>query len=55
MQVEQLREHGRLYEIDDYENERRAGYGLPPIREEALEVRGVLERTCPESCSEEAA
>jgi len=55
MQVEQLREHGRLYEIDDYENERRAGYGLPPIREEAREVRGILEKTCPESCSEEAA
>jgi heterodisulfide reductase subunit C len=55
MQVEKLREHGRLYEIDDYENERRAGYGLPPIQEDAVEVRSILDRVGPESCSEEGA
>jgi heterodisulfide reductase subunit C len=55
MQVEKLREHGRLYEIDDYENERRAGHGLPPIQENAVEVRSILDRIRPESCSEEAA
>ena len=44
-QVEKLRQHGRLYEIEDYENERRAEYGLPPIREEADEVRRVLDAT----------
>jgi len=42
MQVEKLQAHGRLYEIEDYENERRAEYGLPPIREEAAEVRQIL-------------
>ena len=43
-QLEKLREHGRLYEIEDYENERRAEYGLPPIREEAgaAEVGRIL-------------
>jgi hypothetical protein len=55
MQVEKLREHGRLYEIDNYENERRAGYGLPPIRENAVEVRSILDRIRPESWSEEGA
>jgi heterodisulfide reductase subunit C len=55
MQVEKLREHGRLYEIDDYENERRGGYGLPPIQEDSVEVRSILDRVCPESCSEEGA
>ena len=44
-QLEKLRQHGRLYEIEDYENERRAGYGLPPIREEAAEVRAILDAT----------
>ncbi|MGD2179443.1 MAG: 4Fe-4S dicluster domain-containing protein [Anaerolineae bacterium] len=53
-QLEQLREHGRLLEIDDYENERRSRYGLPPIEETALEVRRILNRTRPESCAEEA-
>ena len=43
VQLEKLRQHGRLYEIEDYENERRAGYGLPPIREEAAEVRAILD------------
>ena len=33
-----------LYEIEEYENERRAEYGLPPIREEAEEVRQILEK-----------
>ena len=45
MQAEMLRTHGRLYEIGDYENERRAEYGLPPLREEAEEVRRLLDRT----------
>jgi heterodisulfide reductase subunit C len=44
VQLEKLREHGRLYEIEEYENERRAEYGLPPIREEAEEVRRILEK-----------
>ncbi len=45
IQVEKLRGHGRLYEIEDYENERRAEYGLPPIREDADEVRQILDLT----------
>ncbi|MGD1994000.1 MAG: 4Fe-4S dicluster domain-containing protein [Anaerolineae bacterium] len=44
LQEEQLEAHGRLYEIGDYENERRGDYGLPPIREESEEVRRILHR-----------
>ena len=44
VQVEKLREHGRLYEIEEYENERRQEYGLPPIREDATEVRQILDK-----------
>jgi heterodisulfide reductase subunit C len=43
IQVEKLRSHGRLYEIQDYENERRAEYGLPPVREEAEEICRILD------------
>ena len=46
--VIELRAHGRLLEIADYENERRARYGLPPIDETADEVRTILNRTRPE-------
>jgi heterodisulfide reductase subunit C len=42
MQAELLCEHGRLYEITDFENERRAGQGLPPIEERAEDVRRIL-------------
>ncbi len=52
-QIEQLRDHGRLLEIGDYENERRARYGLPPIEEAALEVREILNRTRPQKRSED--
>lgn len=44
VQLDLLREHGRLYEIGDYDNERRAEYGLPPVREEASAVRRILDR-----------
>ncbi|MBN1954455.1 MAG: 4Fe-4S dicluster domain-containing protein [Anaerolineae bacterium] len=42
-QVGQLRAHGRLYEVGDYENERRQEYDLPPIREESAQVRQILD------------
>jgi heterodisulfide reductase subunit C len=51
VQLEKLREHGRLYEIEDYENERRAEYGLPPIGEEAEEVCQILEKLDVEEAS----
>jgi heterodisulfide reductase subunit C len=41
-QAELLRDHGRLYEITDYENERRAEHGLPPIQAQAGDVRRIL-------------
>jgi heterodisulfide reductase subunit C len=44
-QLDKLREHGRLYEIEDYENERRAEYGLPPICGETAQVRHILDAT----------
>jgi heterodisulfide reductase subunit C len=47
-QLDILSDHGRLYEITDYENERRVERGLPPIPECAdvhriLVVSGVVE------------
>jgi heterodisulfide reductase subunit C len=53
-QMEELRAHGRLLEIADYENERRAGYGLPPIQETAPEVRRILNRASSRDHTEEA-
>ena len=41
-QAELLRDHGRLYEITGFENERRAECGLPPIQEMAGDVRRIL-------------
>lgn len=45
LQAELLRDHGRLYEITDYENERRLEHGLPAIRERAEDVQRILVRT----------
>jgi heterodisulfide reductase subunit C len=44
-QVDVLYEHGRLIEITDYENERRAELGLPAIQEQAEEVSEILTAT----------
>jgi len=52
-QIEELRAHGRLLEIGDYENERRARYGLPPVEEAAEEVRAILNRAGPKDGPEE--
>ena len=41
-QAEVLGSHGRLYEITDFENERRAEWGLPPIQQRAGEVHSIL-------------
>ncbi len=35
MQVDLLRDHGRLYDITEFENEKRADHGLPAISERA--------------------
>lgn len=43
LQIETLRAHGRLLEVGDYENERRAEYGLPPVREAAEEVSRIID------------
>jgi heterodisulfide reductase subunit C len=53
LQAELLRDHGRLYEITDFENERRIERGLPPIQQRAQDVhcilvqRGVVEEVEP--------
>jgi heterodisulfide reductase subunit C len=52
-QIEELRAHGRLLEVADYENQRRERYGLPPLVEAADEVRAILDRTCPDTRREE--
>lgn len=41
-QARLLRDHGRLYEITDFENERRIETGLPPIQQRAQDVRRIL-------------
>jgi heterodisulfide reductase subunit C len=41
-QAELLRDHGRLYEITDFENERRMEWSLPSIQEQANDVRRIL-------------
>ncbi len=42
-QVDLLRDHGRLIEIGDYDNERRAELGLPAIQEQPAEIVKLLE------------
>jgi heterodisulfide reductase subunit C len=44
-QAELLRDHGRLYEITDFENERREEHGLPPVHEKANDVHRILVRS----------
>ena len=38
-------EHGRLYEITDFENERREKLGLPKIKEEKEEINTLYSKT----------
>jgi hypothetical protein len=45
IQGELLRDHGRLYEITSFENERRMEWGLPPIEEQPQDVRRILVRS----------
>jgi heterodisulfide reductase subunit C len=42
LQADLLRDHGRLYEITNFENERRDTWGLPPVQECAHDVRRIL-------------
>jgi heterodisulfide reductase subunit C len=44
-QVDQLRQHGRLYDITVYENERRTEQGLPAIAERAEEIAAIVTAT----------
>jgi len=38
-----LKEHGRLYEVTDFENEKRVKVGLPPIVEHPEDYAKLLE------------
>ncbi|HOJ16234.1 MAG TPA: 4Fe-4S dicluster domain-containing protein, partial [Caldisericia bacterium] len=44
-QIELLKKHGRLYEVGDFENKKRAKLGLPEIKEEASQVEKIIEIT----------
>ena len=44
-QVELLTGHGRLYDITDYENQRRQELGLPPIHERAGDFGRIFDLT----------
>jgi heterodisulfide reductase subunit C len=39
-----LMEHGRLYEITEFENEKRAKLGLPPIEEQGEDFEKLLRK-----------
>lgn len=43
-QVDLLSDHGRLYEIGEFENEKRSKLGLPPLSEEPRDYRALLDR-----------
>jgi heterodisulfide reductase subunit C len=47
-QVQSLKAHGRVYEVGELENEKRAKLGLPQITEMPDEIRKILEMTCAE-------
>ena len=44
-QVASLKAHGRVYEVGELENEKRAKLGLPQIKEMPEEVKRILEMT----------
>jgi heterodisulfide reductase subunit C2 len=44
-QVELIRDHGRLYDITGFENERRADLGLPTLPEKQEDYRQILAST----------
>lgn len=44
-QVDLLRQHGRLYDITEFENERRGEHGLPPITERAEDFDRIFSAT----------
>lgn len=48
-QIDLIREHGRLYDITAFENERRTEHGLPAIAERPDEYRTILAATGLES------
>jgi heterodisulfide reductase subunit C len=44
-QVDLLRQHGRLYDITEFENERRGEHGLPAITERAEDFGNIFAAT----------
>jgi len=44
-QAELVRDLGRLYEIDDFDNKKRERLGLPPVKKVIEEVGEIFERT----------
>lgn len=45
VQLDLIRTNGRLYEIDEFDNKRRARIGLPEIPMKSDEVRAIFEMT----------
>ena len=44
-QVELLSEHGRLYEISEFENQKRSEYGLPTLQERVADIQEIFKVT----------
>lgn len=43
--LEILDEHGRMVEIDEFDNKMRSKFGLPEIEEKAEETKNILDKT----------
>ena len=44
-QIDILKRFGRLYEIDDFDNKKRAGFGLPKVEKAKGLTKKILEMT----------
>jgi heterodisulfide reductase subunit C len=51
-QVSLIADHGRLYDITDFENERRTDLGLPAIAERPKDYQHILKATGLDSVTE---
>lgn len=44
-QVEMIRKHGKIYEIEDFDNKKRGRLGLPPLEKQNLDMARIFDLT----------
>jgi heterodisulfide reductase subunit C len=44
-QMEMIRKHGKIYEIEDFDNKKRGRLGLPPLEKQNPDMAGIFEAT----------